>query len=308
MDNSTKGITFNRLPILGGDQISFEEWKFTFERWCGTNKVTEEEQKIEYLFSLTTNIARTIVFNSLNKTTPDNYDTILTNLKKHYKHITSKNTRLLELSTITIKKDENISEFDVRFDTLLNQLKLEVGESVITSYYINAFRNWDKIYESLLEGEPSTLEKAREITSKKGKILKIIEENKPKTKNHIKKNNDNYNTTNNELKTNRNYKNYNNNNRNDYVPPFNIRTNKYNNDNNNNIYKNNNYNNNYNNYNKYNNNNSSTRYNMQTREEVNKRIEQRRNTLRPPKPTTDELDDITQKLEKLKINFCIQCQ
>ncbi|ORX77806.1 hypothetical protein BCR32DRAFT_247656 [Anaeromyces robustus] len=184
MENSTKVITFNRLPILGGDKISFDEWYFSFERWCKSNNI-ENNEKIEYLISLTTNTARTIVYNSLNKTIPDDYEEIIKNLKEHYRRSTSKNAKLLELSTITIRKDEKISDFDVRFNSLCNQIKLNLNDQVIASYYINAFRNWSKIYEALLEEEPSTLQEAMKITSKKGKIFDLLEENKNKNKNSL---------------------------------------------------------------------------------------------------------------------------
>jgi len=40
-----------------------------------------------------------------------------------------------------------ISEFDVRFkrfNTQCNKIKIKVSDQIITSYYIYAFRNWDK--------------------------------------------------------------------------------------------------------------------------------------------------------------------
>jgi len=101
--NDTKAITFNRLPILGKSKVEFEEWKFSYERWCITNKVQEDE-KLECLISITDGIAITIVINSLNKSNPDNYDTTIDKLKEHYKSVQPKNSRLLELSTITIKR------------------------------------------------------------------------------------------------------------------------------------------------------------------------------------------------------------
>ncbi|ORX75934.1 hypothetical protein BCR32DRAFT_304343 [Anaeromyces robustus] len=247
MENSTKVITFNRLPILGGDKISFDEWYFSFERWCKSNNI-ENNEKIEYLISLTTNTARTIVYNSLNKTIPDDYEEIIKNLKEHYRRSTSKNAKLLELSTITIRKDEKISDFDVRFNSLCNQIKLNLNDQVIASYYINAFRNWSKIYEALLEEEPSTLQEAMKITSKKGKIFDLLEENKNKNKNSLnipRKSTNNHNNKN-EIKTFKNnqynnYRNYNNNYKSEFIPTTNLR----NNNNKNNVNYNNNYNNNY---------------------------------------------------------------
>ncbi|ORX77200.1 hypothetical protein BCR32DRAFT_283408 [Anaeromyces robustus] len=50
--SDTKAITFNRLPILGKPRVEFEDWKFSYERWCSSNKVTEDE-KLECLISIT---------------------------------------------------------------------------------------------------------------------------------------------------------------------------------------------------------------------------------------------------------------
>ena len=32
--SDTKAIKFNRLPILGKPKVEFEDWKFSYERWC----------------------------------------------------------------------------------------------------------------------------------------------------------------------------------------------------------------------------------------------------------------------------------
>jgi len=184
--DQTKALTFNRIPILGSSKISFDEWKFAFDHWCKTFGIKEESEKVDYLFAITDKTARTIVYNSLNKKTPDSYETILTNLSKHFKKSSTKNSRILELSSITIKKDESISDFDLRFSDLLNQVSktVNISEVIIISYYINAFRNWPRIYESLMEEEPITLEEAMKITSKKEKIMKLIKENKEKGSNN----------------------------------------------------------------------------------------------------------------------------
>ena len=300
MENSTKAITFNRLPILGKDKVSFEEWNFAFERWCKTNKV-EDTEKIEYLISLTTNIAGTIVYNSLCKTVPDDFPTIIKNLREHYRKATSKNTKLLELSTITKRKDETVSEFDVRFNTLYNQIKLDINEQILTSFYINAFRNWSKIYEALLDEEPATLHEAMNITSKKGKIFDLLEENKPKSKPHTTSsrktifNNDNKNQLKNSEQISNNYRNsfgnYNNGNQNYKFNniPYDTRSK--------------------NNYNYYNNNNNFTNQRNNTpREQFNQRPIPKRNIESYPRATNEELEEITKKLSELKINFCIQCQ
>jgi len=141
---------------------------------------------VDYLFAIIDKTARTIVYNSLNKKTPNSYETILTNLSKHFKKSSTKNSRILELSSITIKKDESISDFDLKFSDLLNQVSktINISEVIIISYYINAFRNWPRIYESLMEEEPITLEEAMKITSKKEKIMKLIKENKEKGSNN----------------------------------------------------------------------------------------------------------------------------
>ncbi|ORX76425.1 hypothetical protein BCR32DRAFT_248751 [Anaeromyces robustus] len=183
------------------------------------------------------------------------------------------------MSTITIRKDEKIFDFYVRFNSLFNQIKLNLNDQA--SYYINAFRNWSKIYEALLE-EPSTLQEAMKITSKKGKIFDLLEESKNKNKNslNVPRKSTNSHNNKNEIKTFKNnqynnYRNYNNNYKSEFIPS------------NNNNYNSNNYNNNVNN-----------RYNIQFRENINKGIEQRRNLLRYPKPTTEELNEITKKLKK----------
>ncbi len=82
--SDTKAITFNRLPILGKPKIEFEDWKFSYERWCKANKVDDNE-KLECLISVTEGVARTIVINSLNKPTPDDYATTINKLKEHFK-------------------------------------------------------------------------------------------------------------------------------------------------------------------------------------------------------------------------------
>jgi len=82
--DSAKSITFSRLPVLGHPKTEFNDWKFSFEHWCKINKVPEEE-KVEYLTSITEGTARTIVVNCLNKEIPEDYDAILQTLKNHYK-------------------------------------------------------------------------------------------------------------------------------------------------------------------------------------------------------------------------------
>ena len=52
-----KSINFNRIPILGQPTVEFDDWNFSYTRWCNSNKIDEEE-KIECLISITTGIAR----------------------------------------------------------------------------------------------------------------------------------------------------------------------------------------------------------------------------------------------------------
>ncbi len=62
------------------------------------------------------------------------YDTTINKLKNHYKSALPKNSRLMELSTITIKKGESVSDFNIKFDTLLNNIKVTLSDEVIISY------------------------------------------------------------------------------------------------------------------------------------------------------------------------------
>ncbi len=281
--SDTKAITFNRLPILGKPKVEFEDWKFSYERWCTANKIDENE-KLECLISITEGVARTIVINSLNKTIPDNYDTTINKLKEHYKSPLPKNSRLLELSTITIKRGENVSEFNVKFDTLVSKIKINLTDEVIISYYINAFRNFTRTYESLLEAEPSTLEDAKKITSRKEKIYNLVESNK--SKNSLSQNSQrrNYNERNNNGKTYSN--NYNKINQNSFS---NYGINKT--------------------YQKYGNiNKNPNNYSHQKFDNSNQNLEYRKNTFKYPQTTNEELQEITKKLADLKINVCINCQ
>jgi len=275
-----KSINFNRIPILGQPTVEFDDWNFSYTRWCNSNKIDEEE-KIECLISITTGIARKIVINSLNKTTPDKYDTIISKLQEHYKGPLPKNSRLLELSTATIKKGESVAEFNIRFETLLNKIRIDLNKEVIISYYINAFRTLTKTYEALLEAEPQNLKDAMQITSKKEKIYKLVESNRSKDKGEPNKRNIKSNTQN-------NYGTY-------YTSTYN-KNNTFNN-------KNNNINNSHNNnYQKYNNNIKPT-HNY-----INQNVENRKITLKPTQLQDDELQEITQKLADLKINVCLNCQ
>jgi len=284
--SDTKAITFNRLPILGKPKVEFEDWKFSYERWCKTNKVDDDE-KVECLISITEGTARTIVINSLNKDEPDDYDTTINKLKVHFKSSLPKNSRLLELSTITIKKGESVADFNTKFDTLLNHINIQLSDEVVISYYINAFRSFPKTYETLLEEEPKNLEDAKKITIKKEKIYNLIGTNK--SINKFTQGTPNYSHKNNNAKYySNNYNNYNKSNNNN------------NNNNNNKNYSNtNNYNNKPHNYNNP---------NYQKFNNVNQNVEYRRNTLKYPQPTNDELQEITKKLADLKINVCINCQ
>ncbi len=280
MDESTKAITFNRLPILGKAGTDYDDWKFSFESWCKNNDV-EDERRIDYLTSITSGLARTIVVNSLNKEDPDGYDVILINLKGHYKKILPKNSRLLELSTITIKKGESISEFNIKFESLVNKLNIKLSEEIITSYYINAFRNFTKTYVALLEAEPRKLEEATKLTLKKEKIYNLVEINKPKSKNLTtskkKTTNETYyrNTENNFFRATGSYNN--NTNKNDNTNPFNKQKR-------------------YNNFNSFSNNNKPTFYNNYNN------INQKHNN-----HEDKDIQDITKKLADLKINVCLNC-
>jgi len=302
MENQPKNLTFNRLPILGSTKVSFDEWKFAFDHWCKTYKVTEETEKIDYLFAITEGTARTIVYNSLNKETPDNYDTIISNLGKHFKKTSSKNSRILELSSITIRKDESISDFDLRFSDLLNQVNKTVtmNEVIITSYYINAFRSWTKIYENLMEDEPTTLEAAMKITSKKEKIMNLIKENKSKINSKEKSSNlkitgqttNNYPTN----YTNKNVINNNKNFSNNFNKTSDNNYRSYNFGQNKKII----YGNNYNNNRTYNNNEQNKNNYYYNNKLVNEtKDNQKKNEV------NNEIEEITKKLSDLKINFCI---
>lgn len=305
MENQSKTITFNRLPILGSSKITFDEWKFSFDHWCKTFKITDETEKIDHLFAITDKTARTIVYNSLNKSTPDNYDTIIKNLSKHYKKSSAKNSKILELSSITIRKDESITDFDLRFSELLNQVikNVTIPDVIITSYYINAFRNWTKIYENLMEEEPTTLQDAMKITEKKEKILNLMKENKGKGS-ISKEKLSNTDTK----KQNENHSNY----YNKYNPTYtqnnrnNVDADKFNNFNYNNqsrsYYNNNNYNNRaYNN--NYNNNNRDPLRNNFNKNKTNNDT----NNIQKQKFSSNEIEEITKKLSDLKLNFCVNC-
>ncbi|ORX63737.1 hypothetical protein BCR32DRAFT_307342 [Anaeromyces robustus] len=294
MENQSKSITFNRLPILGSSKTTFDEWKFSFDHWCKTFNITEESEKIDYLLAITDKIARTIVYNSLNKSTPDDYDTILTNLGKHFKKTTSKNSRILELSSITIRKDESISDFDLRFSDLLNQVNKTVTMSdvIVTSYYINAYRNWPKIYENLMEEEPITLEGAMKITSKKEKIMNLIKENKEKGTSSKEKLSNSNSTR---KHTDNHYNNYSYKNVTNFKQPSKSNYEKYNSNNNN-----------YNNQNKsfFNNNyyeqNKNNHYNKE-------KLTNETNNNPKGKLNDNDIDEITKKLAGLNLNFCVNC-
>ena len=306
MENQSKSITFNRLPILGSSKITFDEWKFAFDHWCQTFKVTEETEKIDHLFAITDKTARTIVYNSLNKKTPDDYDTIIKNLSKHYKKSSAKNSKILELSSITIKKEESITDFDLRFSELLNQVikTVTIPDVIITSYYINAFRNWTRIYENLMEEEPTTLEDAMKITEKKEKILNLMKENKGKgsitrdktSNSDNRKQTDNYNSYHNKYNPNYSQNNRDNND-----------TNKYNNFSYNNQNKSYYNNNNYNNNRVYNNNNNNNNREFY-RNNLNKnKLNSDANDIQKQKLNNNEIEEITKRLSDLKLNFCVNC-
>ncbi len=287
MQSDIKTLTFNRLPILGTPKVKYDEWKFSFDHWCSTFKVTEESEKIDYLFALTDKTARTIVYNSLSKTTPDGFEDIMKNLAKHYKKTTAKNSKILELSSIMIRKDETITDFDLRFTDILNQVSKTVTMSdvVISSYYINAFRNWTKIYESLMEEEPVTLEDAMKITGKKEKVMNLIKENNGK-KNASK---EKYSTD-----TTRKYKE---NSPNDYSKkyyPSSSQNYKGKNQFNSNTYANSNGNYRVNNF--RNNTNGTNNYQNKSNENNQKQ-----------KLNGDDIEAITQRLSDLKISFCVNC-
>ena len=113
-----------------------------------------------------------------------------------------------------IRKDESITDFDLRFSELLNQVikSINIPDVIITSYYINAFRNWTKIYENLMEEEPTSLEDAMNITEKKEKILNLMKDSKGKGSN-LKEKTDNLNIR----KQSENYSNYQNKYNSDYT-------------------------------------------------------------------------------------------
>ncbi len=177
-----------------------------------------------------------------------------------------------------------MSEFNVKFDTLVSKIKINLTDEVIISYYINAFRNFTRTYESLLEAEPSTLEDAKKITSRKEKIYNLVESNK--SKNSLSQNSQrrNYNERNNNGKTYSN--NYNKINQNSFS---NYGINKT--------------------YQKYGNiNKNPNNYSHQKFDNSNQNLEYRKNTFKYPQTTNEELQEITKKLADLKINVCINCQ
>ena len=241
------------------------------------------------------------MYNSLNKTTPDNYDTIIKNLRKYYKKTSAKNSKILELSSITIRKDETITEFDLRFSDILNQVNKTVTMSdiVVTSYYVNAFRNWNKIYESLMEEEPTNLESAMEITGKKEKVMNLMKENKGKGIS-LKEKPSNSNPTKNKQENsynkyyNRNYSNYILNNRDkNNLNKYN-KFNYYNQNKNYLDYKNS--------FNKlYNSDEQNNNYYIRNKpkNEINNNQKSKLNN--------DEINEITKRLSDLKISFCVNC-
>ncbi len=270
--SDTKAITFNRLPILGQSKVEFEDWKFSYERWCTSNKIADD-QKLEYLISITEGVARTIVINSLNKENPDDYATTMNKLKEHYKSPLPKNSRLLELSTLTIKKGENVSDFNTKFDTLVNKTNIKLADEVLISYYINSFRSFTRTYEALLEEEPTKLEDAKRIASKKEKIYNLVEINKSKNKTYQNNSKRNFNEGSSRKENN-----------NKYIIG------------------------NYNNVNKNNNTRNPNYVTPNKNNNINQGIEYRRNVLKPSKNDIDDLQEITKKLADLKINVCLNCQ
>jgi len=265
----------------------------------------------------------TIVINSLNKTNPDSYEIIINKLKDYYKATLPKNSRLLELSTITIKKGESVIEFNIKFDTLINRVNVNLSDEVIISYYINAFRNFTKTYEALLEAEPGSLEEAKRISVKKEKIYNLLGSNRSKANSLSNTSGRNpaiskpqnskivvshptystpFNNNNNNNNFNNNY--YNNNNGLNRNSSFNGNNNRnYNgyNGNNNNLS---------NNYNRYNINGNNNRYcnNYPRFNNLNQGVEFRRNTLIQPQKPHEDLQELTKKLADLKINVCLNCQ
>jgi len=119
------------------------------------------------------------------------------------------------------------------------------------------------MYEHLLESEPIKLSDAMEITSKREKILKLLEDNKPKSKTqflYVKKN---LNNTNNNNNKNTNFRSFSTN----YYNKIPFVSNSKSNENfsYNNKFRNNNYNSNF-----------TTNKNFYNPVEFNKRVKQRR--------------------------------
>jgi len=110
-----------------------------------------------------------------------------------------------------------------------------MDEGIITSYYINAFRNWPKVYENLLEVKPTKLKDAMRITNRKEKIINLIDKNRNKSRNtYIEKSN---NTQNNKQVENTTYfipynNNYNIKNYNKYHREYNNKNNNHSNNDN----------------------------------------------------------------------------
>jgi len=156
-----------------------------------------------------------------------------------------------------------------------------------------------------MEEEPTTLERAMEITGKKEKVMNLMKENKGKGSTSREKQ---LNLDVMKNQSDNNYNNYHDRNHSIYNRDKN-NLNKYNNFNYNNQNKNylNNQNKNYfdnkNNYNKPYNNNEQNNNNYYNR---NKSLNESNNNQKF-KLSNDEINEITKRLSDLKISFCVNC-
>ncbi|KAL6589195.1 hypothetical protein U3516DRAFT_571036 [Neocallimastix sp. 'constans'] len=281
------------LPIIGGNNKNVKAWYILMKNWLKMEKVTDDEEKFQFILAGTVEEATQIVsdkFVEANRIL--NLEECRDILLERY-HL-NEDERFRELKTLLIMPNESVREFNDRYLDYYCQLSTDNKAKLSVYDYENSIRSRTDIYEKVAYEEAKTIEAACKIAEKVERIKlgsRSVQKGRKFNNNNIQ---NNYPFIS-RYRSNQNFNQLNNN----YNSFLNTNLQNKNRNLNNELQRSNNFNNNYNNYNNINNNTLNRMNNTKVPRNINN-TPNNNNGL-------NSVDDITRGLENLHIKVCYWC-
>ena len=157
------------LPIIGGNNKNVKAWYILMKNWLKMEKVTDDEEKFQFILAGTVEEATQIVSDKYVEANRILYLKEWRDILLERYHL-NEDERFRELKTLLIMPNESVLEFNDRYLNYYYQLSTENKAKLSVYDYENSICSWTDIYEKIANEEDKTIEAACKIAKKVERI------------------------------------------------------------------------------------------------------------------------------------------